>query len=320
MARIAERFDASHDFKFQESCVMLCYVGSLSHGTTIPKDDADGIDDVDLMAVVLPPAGYLVGLDAFEVWVGQWEELDVVVYSFHKFVRLLIKSNPNVLGTLWLRDEDYLVRRTAWKQLEDARPLFATRAAHASFAGYANGQLQKMTSYSPAIHAELQANEAIVAQAGWHLQDIMDRRTVGMPANGVTHAEANVAAEKVRHIRAKFHMAYMGEKRRGLVLKHGYDVKNAAHLIRLLRMCVEFLATGRMAVFRTHDADELKSIKRGEWTVEQVQTLALSLFEDARAARDASSLPYEPDTAAISALVTRIALDALNLSAEVPHV
>lgn len=33
----------------------------------------------------------------------------------------------------------------------------------------------------------------------------------------------------------------MGEKRKQLVAKHGYDTKNASHLIRLLRMGMEFL-------------------------------------------------------------------------------
>lgn len=314
--RIAAQFDATHGFSFASSCVMLCYVGSTSHGTSIPNADPQGIDDVDLMAVVLPPARYLVGLDEFDVWCKQWEELDVVVYSFHKFVRLLIKSNPNVLGTLWLRDEDYLVRGEAWWQLVRERGLFATRAAYGSFAGYANGQLQKMTSYTPAIHAELMANEAVLALAGWHLQDVMGRRTVGMPQNGVAPDDANRAADRVRYLRAKFHAAYMGEKRRNLVVRHGYDTKNAAHLIRLLRMCVEFMQTGVMQVYRTTDADELKSIKRGEWTVEQVQELAQRLFADARQAREWSRLPRDPDTDAISALVTDIAL--ADLGAPVP--
>jgi predicted nucleotidyltransferase len=313
LRRISKRFDASHGFAFADSCVMLCYVGSQSHGTTIPSTEPDGYDDVDLMAVVLPPAPYLVGLDEFDVWVSQWEELDVCVYSFHKFVRLLIKSNPNVLGTLWLRDEDYLIRRTPWRQLEESRHLFATRAAHGSFAGYANGQLQRMTSYSPAIHAELQALEAYLADVvGWSLQDVMDKRSVGMPRNGETPEAANAAADRVRYLRAKYHAAYMGEKRKRLVIEHGYDTKNAAHLVRLLRMCVEFLETGRMNVYRTHDAEELKEIKRGEWTLDEVQAVATDLFAQAKSARDWSTLPHSPDVPAISALVTSIACDSLR--------
>ena len=46
---------------------------------------------------------------------------------------------------------------------------------------------------------------------------------------------------------------YMGDKRKGLVQKHGYDTKNASHLIRLLKMGIEFLNEGQLYVFR-HDA------------------------------------------------------------------
>ena len=58
-------------------------------------------------------------------------------------------------------------------------------------------------------------------------------------------------------------IGYLGDKRKQLVLEHGYDSKNAAHLIRLLRMCKEFLATGEMIVFRP-DAAELLDIKKGQ--------------------------------------------------------
>jgi DNA relaxase NicK len=43
---------------------------------------------------------------------------------------------------------------------------------------------------------------------------------------------------------------YMGKKRRELVVRVGYDAKNAAHLIRLLRMGIEFLTEGTLYVER----------------------------------------------------------------------
>jgi predicted nucleotidyltransferase len=87
---------------------------------------------------------------------------------------------------------------------------------------------------------------------------------------------------------------YMGEKRKRLVEKYGYDCKNAAHLIRLLRMGVEFLETGKMEVFRS-DAKELIEIKTGKWSLEEVKICAEKLFEQAKVARDGSVLPELPD-------------------------
>ena len=70
----------------------------------------------------------------------------------------------------------------------------------------------------------------------------------------------------------------MGQKRRELVRRVGYDAKNAAHLIRLLRMGIEFLIEGTMHVERA-DAPELLDIKRGEWPLEKVKAEAERLFQ-----------------------------------------
>jgi hypothetical protein len=57
-----------------------------------------------------------------------------------------------------------------------------------------------------------------------------------------------------------------------------YDSKNAAHLIRLLRMGIEFLIEGAMYVERA-DGPELLEIKRGGWTLGKVKAEAERLFQ-----------------------------------------
>jgi hypothetical protein len=74
----------------------------------------------------------------------------------------------------------------------------------------------------------------------------------------------------------------------------GYDAKNAAHLIRLLRMGIEFLTEGTLLVERV-DAAELLDIKRGVWPLEEVKAEAERLFQLAQEAYVRSSLPPEPD-------------------------
>lgn len=87
---------------------------------------------------------------------------------------------------------------------------------------------------------------------------------------------------------------YMGEKRKKLVEKYKYDTKNAAHLIRLLRMGIEYLRDGILYVERK-DASELLEIKKGKWTLEKVKEEADRLFKIAEDAYKASSLPGRPD-------------------------
>ena len=88
-----------------------------------------------------------------------------------------------------------------------------------------------------------------------------------------------------------------------MVRKYQYDVKNAAHLIRLLRMGSEFISTGSLQVYRTTDADELKIIKRGGWTLDQVKAEAERLFAGVEVARAKSPLPPTPDAVAANDLL-----------------
>ena len=86
---------------------------------------------------------------------------------------------------------------------------------------------------------------------------------------------------------------YMGEKRKALVEKFGFDCKNGAHLVRLLKMGIEFLVEGELHVER-EDAAQLLEIKRGEWTLDQVKAEAQRLFVAAEMAYVRSTLPAQP--------------------------
>lgn len=68
---------------------------------------------------------------------------------------------------------------------------------------------------------------------------------------------------------------HRNKKRAELEEKNGYDTKHAAHLVRLLRMGNEILSTGKVNVDRTNiDAEELKSIRQGSWTYDQIEEYA----------------------------------------------
>jgi len=106
---------------------------------------------------------------------------------------------------------------------------------------------------------------------------------------------------------------YMGQKRKALVEQHGYDTKNASHLIRLLRMGIEFLRTGELTVTRP-DARELLDIKQGKWTLERVQAEANELFENISEVYDKSPLPLAPNKAKAEELLMNIIEDFWRLS------
>lgn len=291
--RIADAFVQGNGFELEPHLLLLARIGSHSHGTWIPPTDPQAIDDTDYMGIIVPPQDYTIGVKEWEGWNAQFEELDLVFYSLQKAVRLLLKSNPNVLGLLWLRAEDYvhLDRRAGW--LLEARPAFSSLNAYPAFIGYAHGQLKRMTTWNDQIASEYEAVTACVSAAGVNVANMLEMNGPDFERGYRKESDVFDDCLTLRKLHKKYFSGYMGEKRKGLVRKHGYDAKNAAHLIRLMRMCVEFLETGVLSVYRP-DAEELKAIKQGEWSLEQIQAEADRMFTLADAVKAQSTLPAEP--------------------------
>lgn len=143
-----------------------------------------------------------------------------------------------------------------------------------------------------------------LTEVGRHL---LDHRNLFVGRH-VYHSFSGYAQSQLHRMTHMAFKGYMGEKRKGLVEKFGYDTKNAAHLIRLLRMAIEFLKDGVLQVER-EDASELLAIKRGEWTLDQVKAEADRLFPLAQEAYDRSELPQQPDMEKI----TRLCMEMLEI-------
>lgn len=84
------------------------------------------------------------------------------------------------------------------------------------------------------------------------------------------------------------------KKRATLEAKFGYDTKHASHLVRIMRMGKEILSTGEVIVFRP-DRDELKAIRNGAWSYEQIEEYANSAEKEILTLSETSSLPDKPD-------------------------
>ncbi len=110
--------------------------------------------------------------------------------------------------------------------------------------------------------------------------------------------------------------AYQGKRRREQFQRFGYDCKNAAHLIRLLRMGIEALTTGEINVAR-HDAKQLKEIKAGMWTLEQIEVEAKRLQALLDEAFVRSSLPAHPSFRKAEALLIDILKHGLVIKGSV---
>jgi len=241
-----------------DNLILLGYRGSVAHNMYIPSTDPNSIDDIDLMGVYIAPKNFYIGLGQHRS--SQTKEIkkeingimwDCVYYELQKFVKLLLKGNPNVLSLLWIKDNHYLlIDKFSRMLLESRKSFLGKRSLYDAFTGYAFSQFKRMEHY----------------------------KTEG----------------------------YMGDKRKQLIEKYGYDTKNAAHLIRLLIMGREILYTGQAKIYRDKDAEMLLDIKTGKWSLEAVKNFAEELFKEAEKAYELSRLPEYPNFDKAETIVTKI--------------
>lgn len=98
-------------------------------------------------------------------------------------------------------------------------------------------------------------------------------------------------------------------QRHELVGAHGYDIKAAMHVIRLLNEGVELMRSGLITLPRP-EKDLLVTIRTGNYgSLERVLALANSLFVDLEKARSESALRGEVDRARISKVVSNAYLE-----------
>ncbi|KKM96529.1 hypothetical protein LCGC14_1177250 [marine sediment metagenome] len=92
-----------------------------------------------------------------------------------------------------------------------------------------------------------------------------------------------------------------GSKRYEDIQRYGFDLKYGYHLVRLLNEIEEILTEHNLTLDRNRE--QLKSIRAGDWTAEQIQQYFERKEAELEAAYTASTLRHGPDEAAIKTLL-----------------
>lgn len=91
------------------------------------------------------------------------------------------------------------------------------------------------------------------------------------------------------------------EKRAASVEKYGFDVKFAYHVVRLLLEVEQIMMEGDLTLDR--NAKMLKSIREGEWTLQELEDWAGAKEKQLEALYHTSSIPHSPDQDRIKAVL-----------------
>lgn len=298
-----------------------------------------------------------------------WEkapELDVVVYSLTKLIKLAAENNPNVLELLFCETSDILYSTPVWERILEGRDLFLSKLCRVKYNGYAMSQLKRIKGHrewllnppsapptrggfglpeESALPSDVrnQIDEAVKGKLhSWSVNyglddhftgaalDILRDRMFEFQAAALRCEEelleegayqiagASLGLTKDTLYVIKQERAYRSalkhwqqyqnwkntrnEKRAALEAKHGYDTKHASHLVRLLRTGKEILSGEGLKV-RRPDAEELKAIRDGAWSYEELMDQATALQDAMKRAATTSTLPKNPPAQEIDDLL-----------------
>lgn len=129
--------------------ILEAIVGSTVHGTSVN----DGLEDLDLMAVVIEDQASFCGFNPKNVWVHRTKpegvrseagDTDWVGYGLRKYLGLVLKGNPSALLALYVPQESIKEITEEGEGLRALVPSIASKAAYMPFRGYMRQQHERL--------------------------------------------------------------------------------------------------------------------------------------------------------------------------------
>lgn len=129
--------------------ILEVVVGSTLHGVAVH----DGLEDLDLMAVVIEDAPRMLGFFQEDTWTkrskpegvrSETGDTDWVAYGLRKYLALATKGNPTILLALFASEKYIRVIDSRGSQLRELAPDIVSRQVYAPFRGYMRQQHERL--------------------------------------------------------------------------------------------------------------------------------------------------------------------------------
>lgn len=122
--------------------------GSVAHGINTPSSD------IDEGGVFFAPSEQLLGLGFDYQDEVHNKTNDITWYELNKYMRLLCKSNPTILESLFIDDEHIIYEHPLFTEIKKHRDEFVTKECFKSFGCYATSQIKKARGLNKMMHLE----------------------------------------------------------------------------------------------------------------------------------------------------------------------
>jgi hypothetical protein len=129
--------------------ILETIVGSTLHGTNVE----DGLEDLDLMAIVLEDKLDFIGFNQKDTWVSRTKpegvrseagDTDYVAYGLKKYLSLALKGNPTVLLALFAPPISIRISTPEGLELQRLAPKIVSKKIFDPFRGYMKQQHERL--------------------------------------------------------------------------------------------------------------------------------------------------------------------------------
>ncbi len=285
----------------QDNKIYEVVAGSHSYGLNTPESD------LDIRGVFMEPKECVYGLNVVEQ--SQDEKQDIVIYGLKKFVKLAADCNPNIIELLFTGEKNIRFINHWGKVLRDFRHVFLSERAKHSFTGYAFAQLKKIKGHNhwnnnPQPVTSPFVEDFIVKKkvSDIKVSDDEEMEFLTQKADReIEYLDLDAYRQKFRQWKQYWRWKENRNPARAkLEAEYGFDGKHGMHLIRLLLMGKEILATGEITVERP-EKDLLLGIRQGKYTFDEVVQMSEQLMSEIEQTKIV--LPHSPDIKVINELL-----------------
>jgi len=280
-----------------------CMMGSIAYGVS------NNTSDIDIYGFCIPHKdlifphlnGYINGFGKKHQNFEQFQqhhikasrfpdkEYDVTIYSIIKFFQLCMDNNPNMVDALFVPRRCVLYSSKIAELMRENRKLFLHKGSWHKFKGYAFSQMHKMDSKAIKDYVKICDNNLFN-------YDIELDQAIEFLIGGNVH---DSSINQFKKLYKTVHQSGKLTKRVDSISKYGYDVKFAYHVVRLLSEVEQILTEHDLE----RNREQLKAIRRGEWTIEQVKDYFYRKEESLEQVYLDSTLLYSPQEGKIKELL-----------------
>jgi predicted nucleotidyltransferase len=311
--------------------MFLTLGGSHAYGTSTPTSD------VDIRGCTMNNASEIVGLSNFEQFVET--TTDTTVYSFNKFISLLLNCNPNTIEILGCKPEHYIYMTGAGREMIDNRKMFLSKRALYSFGGYANQQLNRLENALARDHLSQAKKEEHIRRSMENSVKSFESRYTDFEAGSIKlFTDVSPREDMDREVFADIRLEHFPARQFNSMINDLHNVigtyeklnhrnhkkddahlnKHAMHLVRLYLMCIDILEKEEIITYREDDHDLLMEIRGGYYQnpdgtyCPEFFDMIADLKKRLEYAKENSSLPAHPNMKEVEEFVMEVNKRALN--------